>query len=59
MEPTLRLIKNLQQLFQIELSIFRIMGWEINQTSLNSLLALFFTLSVATLSNIVIDLGLK
>lgn len=57
MEPTGRLLKHLNDLLKMELSYFRIMGVEINQNSLNSMLGLFLTLSVATVTNIVIDLG--
>jgi hypothetical protein len=59
LEPTGRLVKHLNDLLKMELSYFRLMGIEINQNSLNSLLGLFLTLSVATLTNIAIDLGIN
>lgn len=59
LDPTLRLIKHLNDLLKMELSYFRILGIEINQNSLNSLLGLFLTMSVATVTNFVIDLGLS
>jgi hypothetical protein len=54
MEATGRLLKHINDLLKMELSYFRIMGIEINQNSLNSMLGLFLTLSVATLTNVVI-----
>ncbi len=57
MEPAGRLLKHLNDLLKMELSYFRIMGIEINQNTLNSMLGLFLTLSVATLTNIIIDVG--
>ncbi len=59
LEPTGRLMKHLNDLLKMEMSYFRLMGMEINQNSLNSLLGLFLTLSVATLTNIVVDLSLQ
>ncbi len=59
MEATGRLLKHLNDLLKMELSYFRIMGVEINQNSLNSMLGLFLTLSVATITNFVIGNGRK
>lgn len=57
LEPTNNLLLHISDLLKIELSFFRLMGAEINQNSLNSMLGFMLTLSVATITNVVLDVA--
>ena len=54
---TANLMNHVHDILKIEMSYFRLFGGEIQQNSINTLLALAGTLSVATITNVVIDIG--
>lgn len=57
LEPAQNVIRLLADLLKLDIQYFRFLGLDINQNSLNSMLGFFLTLSVASLTNIAIDLG--
>jgi hypothetical protein len=52
-----RLLKQLDELLRLESSSFRILGVDIPQSSLNVMMGLFLPLSVATLTNVLLDVA--
>lgn len=52
-----RVLKQLNDVLKLELSYFRLLGMEVSQHSMNSLIGLCLTLLVASLTNIVLDVG--
>ena len=55
--PTLNLMNHVHDILKIEMSYFRRFGGEINQNSMNSMLGFLLTLTLATLTNVVIDVS--